>query len=100
MGLEKRVGILWLTAVIFGLSYGAAVIVSETKGSSFNREELENLHLSIGINHSIIEDPGLFMSLGLNPFWLWVPRFLAAIVAVHLFSLWRKIPKLWRKYGT
>jgi spore maturation protein SpmB len=96
MGLEKRVGILWLTAVIFGLSYGAAVIVSETKDASFNREELENLQLSIGINHAIIEDPGLFMSLGLNPFWLWVPRFLAAIVAVHLFSLWQKIRSLWR----
>jgi len=90
---------LWLTAVIFGLSYGAAVIVSETKGSSFNREELENLHLSIGINHAIIEDPGLFMSLGLNPFWLWVPRFLAAIVAVHLFSLWQKIRNLWQNTG-
>jgi hypothetical protein len=36
------------------------------------------------------------MSLGLNPFWLWVPRFLAAIVAVHLFSLWQKIRNLWR----
>ena len=96
MGLEKRVGILWLTAVIFGLSYGAAIIVSETKSTSFKREELENLHLSIGINHAIIEDPGLFMSLGLNPFWLWVPRFLAAIVAVHLFSLWQKIRNLWR----
>lgn len=96
MGLEKRVGILWLTAVIFGLSYGAAVIVSETKDASFNREELENLQLSIGINHAIIEDPGLFMSLGLNPFWLWVPRFLAAIVVVHLFSLWQKIRNLWR----
>jgi spore maturation protein SpmB len=94
MGLEKKVGILWLTAVIFGLSYGAAVIVSETKNGSFTREELENLHFSIGINHAIIEDPSLFMSLGLNPFWLWVPRFMAAIAVVHFFSLWRKIRKL------
>ncbi|MGM0384333.1 MAG: nucleoside recognition domain-containing protein [Thermodesulfobacteriota bacterium] len=94
MGLEKKVGILWLTAVIFGLSYGAAVIVSETKNGSFTRKELENLHFSIGINHAIIEDPSLFMSLGLNPFWLWVPRFMAAIAVVHFFSLWRKIRKL------
>ncbi len=94
MGLEKKVGILWLTAVIFGLSYGAAVIVSETKNGSFTQKELENLHFSIGINHAIIEDPSLFMSLGLNPFWLWVPRFMAAIAVVHFFSLWRKIRKL------
>jgi hypothetical protein len=91
LGLEKKVGILWLTAVIFGLSYGAAVIVGEAKDGSFTPAELENLHLSIGINHAIIEDPALFLSFGLNPFWLWVPRFVAAIVAVHVFSLWRKI---------
>jgi len=91
LGLEKKVGMLWLTAVVFGLSYGAAVILSETKNGSFTRAELENLHLSIGINHSIIEDPALFLSFGLNPFWLWVPRFMAAIVAVHVFSLWRRL---------
>jgi hypothetical protein len=91
LGLEKKVGMLWLTAVVFGLSYGAAVIVSETKNGSFTRAELENLQLSIGINHAIIEDPAVFMSLGLNPFWLWVPRFMAAIVASHAFSMWRKL---------
>jgi fatty acid desaturase len=82
---------LWITAVVFGLSYGGAVIVGEAKNGTFSRAELENLHLSIGINHAIIEDPAIFMSLGLNPFWLWVPRFMAAVAAVHIFTLWRKI---------
>ena len=91
LGLEKKVGMLWLTAVVFGLSYGGALIVGEAKNGSFTRAELENLHLSIGINHSIFEDPAIFLSFGLNPFWLWVPRFMAAVVAVHMFSLWRKI---------
>ena len=91
LGLEKKVGIMWLTAIVFGLSYGAAVIVSETKNGSFTRAELENLHLSIGINHSIIEDPALFLSFGLNPFWLWVPRLMIAIIAVHVFSVWRRL---------
>jgi hypothetical protein len=91
LGLEKKVGMLWITAVVFGLSYGGAVIVGETKNGAFSRAELENLQLSIGINHAIIEDPAIFMSLGLNPFWLWVPRFMAAVVAVHIFALWRKI---------
>ena len=27
LGIDKKVGMLWLTAVIFGLLYGAAVIV-------------------------------------------------------------------------
>ena len=91
LGLEKKVGLLWLTAVVFGLSYGAAVIVSEARNGSFTQAELEDLHISIGINHAIIEDPAIFLSLGLSPFWLWVPRFIAAIIAVHVFSVWRKI---------
>jgi len=91
LGLQKKVGMLWLTAVVFGLSYGAAVIVSDARNGSFAQTELESLHISIGINHAVIEDPALFLSLGLNPFWLWVPRFIAAIIAVHIFSLWQKI---------
>ena len=42
-----------------------------------------------GINHSLVEDPSLFLSLGLSPFWLWVPRLLAAILAERLLRLWR-----------
>ena len=91
LGLEKKVGLLWLTAVVFGLSYGAAVIVSEARNGSFAQAELEDLHISIGINHAIIEDPAIFLSLGLSPFWLWVPRFIAAIIAVHVVSVWRTI---------
>jgi hypothetical protein len=91
LGLQEKVGMMWLTAAVFGLSYGAAVIVSDARNGSFTQTELEGLHISIGINHAIIEDPALFLSLGLNPFWLWVPRFIAAIIAVHMFALWQAI---------
>jgi len=91
MGLDQKVGLLWLTAVAFGLAYGGAVIVEEAKEGHFNKEELEKLHLSIGINHSMIEDPALFLSLGLSAFWLWVPRFILAIVAVRLLDIYYKL---------
>jgi hypothetical protein len=90
MGLDERVGLLWLTAVVFGIAYGAAVIVEEAKEGNFSAEELERLHISIGINHSMVEDPTLFASLGLSVFWLWIPRVITAIVAVFLFDIWNK----------
>ncbi|MDM8550229.1 nucleoside recognition domain-containing protein [Desulfobacterales bacterium HSG2] len=93
MGLNRRVGILWLTANIFGISYGAAVIVEEAKEGNLTDEELTKLHLSIGINHAMIEDPALFLPLGISPIWLWIPRIVTAIAAVHLFSLWRWITR-------
>ncbi|MBW2558655.1 MAG: iron transporter [Deltaproteobacteria bacterium] len=89
MGLSRRVGILWITAIMFGLAYGGAVIVEEAKRGNLTDEELERLHLSIGINHSMIEDPALFLPFGIGMFWLWVPRLVMAIVAVRLLALWR-----------
>ncbi|MEA1970442.1 MAG: iron transporter [Thermodesulfobacteriota bacterium] len=89
MGLSRRVGILWITAIMFGLAYGGAVIVEEAKRGNLTDEELERLHLSIGINHAVIEDPALFLPFGIGLFWLWIPRLVIAIVAVRLLALWR-----------
>ncbi|GAG92596.1 unnamed protein product, partial [marine sediment metagenome] len=91
MGLDKRVGVLWLTATVFGVAYGGAVIVEEAKEENLTKKELERLHLSIGINHSMLEDPALFLALGLSAFWLWIPRLITAVVAVRLFDLYYKI---------
>jgi len=88
MGLSRRVGILWLTAAVFGLTYGAAVIVEEARAGTFEKDEIERLQLSIGINHALIEDPAIFMALGIPALWLWLPRLVAALAAVHLYRLW------------
>ena len=91
MGLGRQAGFLWLAAGLFGLSYGAAVIVEEAKEGYLTGRELEKLHYSIGINHALVEDPALFLPLGLSPFWLWVPRLTAAVAVVHIFTVWLKI---------
>lgn len=96
MGLSERVGLLWLTAILFGVSYGGAVIIEEVRKGHLSSEELESLHVSIGINHAMIEDPSLFLPLGVHPFWLWVPRLVAAFAAVHLFRLFRRLN--WARY--
>jgi len=93
LGLNHQAGVLWITAAMFGLAYGAAVIVEEAREGYLPREELEGLHLSIGINHSLIEDPSLFLALGLSPFWLWIPRLITAMVAVRLLSLWQSFAR-------
>jgi len=91
MGLEQKVGMMWLTAASFGIAYGGAVIVEEVKEGNFTDEELSKLHLSIGINHAMIEDPALFLPLGISAFWLWIPRLAAAIIAAHLAGVWYRI---------
>ncbi len=88
MGLSRSTGMLWLTASIFGLAYGAAVMVEETKSNEYKKEDLTKLHLSIGINHSMVEDPALFLPLGLPVFWLWIPRLVAAVLVTWLYSVY------------
>lgn len=90
MGLDQKVGFLWMTAVIFGLSYGGAIIVEEAKSGHLSKDDLEILHLSIGMNHSMVEDPPLFLTMGIHPFWLYVPRLVMAIVTVRLLRLWQR----------
>jgi hypothetical protein len=76
---------LWITAVLFGVLYGGAVIIEEAGRAGLSKGELEDLNISIGINHSMVEDPALYLALGLNAFWLWIPRLVTAIVAVQVY---------------
>ena len=93
LGLNENAGVIWMTAAIFGLAYGATVIVEEAREGQLDRQELEGLHLSIGINHALVEDPALFLALGLNPFWLWVPRIITAMLAVRLLTFWQQLSR-------
>jgi hypothetical protein len=83
--LSERTATLWVTSAAFGLMYGGAVIIDEARKGVLTREELERLHISVGINHAMVEDPALFLALGLNPIWLWVPKIIMAIIAVQTY---------------
>jgi len=85
LGLSNRATVLWVAAVIFGLMYGSAVIRERISRGDLTKAELEHLHISIGINHSMLEDPALFMALGINGLWLWIPKLVMAIITVHAF---------------
>ncbi len=87
LGLSDRSVMLWVTAVLFGLMYGSAVILEKAREGNLTRGELERLHISIGINHSMVEDPALYMALGLNGFWLLIPKLLMAIISVQIYRL-------------
>jgi hypothetical protein len=89
LGLGEEAGYMWTAAAIFGLAYCAPIIVEEAKAGQLAPRELTKLHLSISINHSIVEDPLLFMAAGVGAFWVFVPRLVVAILAVWLLSLWK-----------
>ena len=85
LGLSDRTAIMCVAALVFGLMYGGTLIVEESKEGNLTKEELERLHISIGINHAMIEDPALFVVLGLPALLMWVPRLIIAIIAVQIY---------------
>jgi len=85
LGLSDQAVTMWVAGAVFGLVYGGAVITEEAKNKVLSQGELEHLHISIGVNHSIVEDPALLLALGVNLFWSLIPRFVAAAIAVHAY---------------
>jgi hypothetical protein len=99
LGLDRQVAMLWLTAAVFGITYGGAVIVEETRDRRIGADQLKTLHVSIGINHAMVEDPALFLPLGIHPLWLWIPRLAIAMVFTHCYRLWLWIRRRRRSAG-
>jgi hypothetical protein len=97
LGLSDRSVMLWVTAVIFGLMYGSAVILEKAKKGELTKSELERIHISIGINHSMVEDPALYMAIGVNGFWLYVPKLIMAIVCAQGYRLVEAVKRGWSK---
>lgn len=84
MGLSERVAFLWLTGTFLGLSYGSGLIIQEARTPGrFRRGDLRDLHVSIGIAHSLFEDTLLFAAVGVNPLFVLLPRPVAAALAVR-----------------
>jgi hypothetical protein len=95
LGLSPNVATMWVAGTFFGIIYGSALIVEESTSGRYSQDELRRLHIALGLNHSIVEDPALFLAAGIGLFWTVVPRLVAAVAAVHLYRLCRALqPRL------
>ena len=91
LGLTPNVATMWVTGTFFGIIYGSAVIVEESTSGRFTDDELKRLHIALGMSHSMVEDPALFLALGVGLEWTVLPRLLAAAATVHLYRLLRAV---------
>jgi spore maturation protein SpmB len=84
LGLSERVTLLWLTGIFLGIAYGAGLIIEDARERHrFQPGDLRDLHVSLGVNHSVLEDPLLFAAIGANVFWCLAPRPFAAALVVR-----------------
>lgn len=51
----------------------------------FIKKEIGRLHISVAINHSLVEDPAVFLAMDIAALWLWVSKFVIVIVVVAVW---------------
>ena len=44
----------------------------------------------------MVEDPPLFLPMGIHPLWIYLPRLVMAIVTVRLLRLWQRYNRRFR----
>ncbi len=93
MGLPANTGFLWMVAYTLGLSYGGAIMISESEEGKLSREDADLLNHHIAISHSQLEDPLLFVSIGYHYGILILPRILLSIVYVWIRRLELRIKR-------
>jgi hypothetical protein len=92
MGLPANTGFLWMVAYTLGLSYGGAIMISQSEEGKLSREDADLLNHHIAVSHSQLEDPLLFVAVGYPIAILIIPRILLSFVYVwgRRFELWLK----------
>lgn len=94
MGLPESTTLSWLVANLIGLSYGSAILLREVDEKKMNTEEANLLNQHTAISHSQLEDPLLFLPLGLPLLWLIIPRVILGICAVWGYRFITKMRQL------
>jgi hypothetical protein len=91
--LARRIGLKrdsiypLIAGIIFGISYGAGVLIGESDSGRIKGNQMFLVALFLGICHSILEDTLLFAAQGANGFIILGVRIPLAIIIVFLASL-------------
>ncbi len=91
MGLSGDSSFLWIVAQTIGLTYGSAVMIEEVKRKRISLQNANFLNYHIAINHSLLEDTLLFVSIGVPAAWIVAPRIVMAVAVVWALRGFTKI---------
>lgn len=86
LGMSGKAGFPLLAGIVFGLAYGAGVILEAAKDNELTLVDKRLLCVFLVACHAAIEDTVLFIPLGVNPFLLLGSRFTLALVLTVLVA--------------
>ncbi len=89
LGIAPRGAITMAGGLLFGLAFGAGIILQQAAEQKFTRREITLIMLFLGPCHAIIEDTLIFAPLGINVLPLLLIRFIVAVIlTVTVAKLW------------
>ena len=75
-----------LTGLIFGISYGAGVLIPQARSGEIDPKQIFLVASFLGICHALFEDTLLFVAVGASAWILPLTRFAAALVVVSALA--------------
>ncbi len=93
LGLSSgKTSVPLLAGIIFGLAYGAGVIIDSAKEENLSKKDLYLLSVFLVSSHAVIEDTLIFIPLGINVIYLLIIRVTVAfIITMITANVWRKL---------
>lgn len=93
LGLSSgKTSVPLLAGLIFGLAYGAGVIIQSAEEENFSKRDLYLLSIFLVASHAVIEDTLLFIPLGINVLPLLAIRVIVAfIVTILTAKVWQRL---------
>ncbi len=75
-----------LVGIVFGLTYGAGVIIQYVKEGHLNARELIIINTFLALCHALVEDTLLFMVVGASGTMLIITRLIIAIIVTAIVA--------------
>jgi hypothetical protein len=85
-GLSPESSYPLLAGFIFGISYGAGVIIDSARSGRMTVRDMVLVNIFLSVCHAVVEDTALFLALGANPLVIIPGRLAAALLITYLVS--------------
>ncbi|SHK13951.1 nucleoside recognition domain-containing protein [Paramaledivibacter caminithermalis] len=93
LGVSKESAFPLAIGLVFGLAYGAGVIIQSAKEGNLDKRSLILVSIFLVCCHAVIEDTLIFVAVGANGFLLLTIRLVTALILTILISKKLLIPK-------
>ena len=86
LGMSKESGFPLMVGLIFGLAYGAGVIVQSAKEGNLTQKDMVLLTVFLASCHAVFEDVLIFVAIGANGWLILASRIFAGLLVTYTVS--------------